>query len=207
MPTYPTANFMELTVRPLAATDFDGFISYWRELSPQEIETMGVAIDRMPSATRMRSDLKRMLTARDNDVRTFVLAWCVNGETIGHSSLKDIVPGDSGSIHLHMWRADLRGKGHGSHLFSLAVVDFYKRFKLRRMVCEPKADNFAANRLLQRMGFPLVFTRVGKSSELSAVCKLNRYDVVREIAEDYLTWTWITRRPPSQKAWIPKRGT
>ena len=125
----------------------------------------------------------------------------------GHSSLKDIVPGDSGSIHLHMWRADLRGKGHGSHLFCLAVVDFYKRFKLRRMICEPKADNLAANRLLRRIGFPFIFTRVGKSSELSAVCKLNRYDIVREIAEDYLTWTWIARRPPSQKAWIPKRGT
>ena len=82
---------MELTVRRLAATDFDGFINYWRGLSPQEIETMGVAIDRMPSATRVHSDLKRMLTARDNDVRTFVLAWCVNGEAIGHSSLKDIV--------------------------------------------------------------------------------------------------------------------
>ena len=110
---------------------------------------MGVAIDRMPSATRVRSDLKRMLTARDNDVRTFVLAWCVNGEAIGHSSLKDIVPGDSGSIHLHMWRADLRSEGHGSHLFCLAVVDFYKRFKLRRMICEPKADNLVANRLLR----------------------------------------------------------
>ena len=106
-----------------------------------------------------------------------VLAWCVNGEAIGHSSLKDIVPGDSGSIHLHMWRADLRGEGHGSHLFCLAVVDFYKRFKLRRMICEPKADNLVANRLLRRIGFPFIFTRVGKSSELSAVCKLNRYDI------------------------------
>jgi RimJ/RimL family protein N-acetyltransferase len=196
---------MELTVRPLAATDFDGFINYWLGLSPAEIERMGVAIDRMPSATRMRSDLERMLTVRNRDVRTFVLAWCVNGEAIGHSSLKDIVPGDSGSIHLHMWHTDLRGKGHGAHLFCLAVVDFYKRFKLRQMICEPKADNLAANRLLQRIGFPLIFTRVGKSSELSAVCKLNRYDVVREIADDYLTWTWLTRKRPSQKVWIPKR--
>ena len=111
---------------------------------------------------------------------TFALAWCVNGEAIGHSSLKDIVPGDSGSIHLHMWRADLRGKGHGSHLFCLAVIDFYKRFKLRRMICEPKADNLVANRLLRRIGFPFIFTRVGKSSELSGVCKLNRYDCTRD---------------------------
>lgn len=71
---------MKLTVRPLAARDFDGFINYWRGLSRQEIESMGIAIDRMPSATRVRSDLKRMLTARNRDVGTFVLAWCVNGE-------------------------------------------------------------------------------------------------------------------------------
>ena len=107
--SHPSAHLAELTVRPLAATDFDGFINYWQELSPAEIERMGVAIDRMPSATRMRSDLERMLTSRNKDLRTFVVAWCVNSETIGHSSLKDIVPGDSGSIHLHMWRSELRG--------------------------------------------------------------------------------------------------
>jgi hypothetical protein len=36
----------------------------------------------------------------------------------GQSSLKDIVPGNFGSIHLHMWRADLHGKGHG-RIFSV----------------------------------------------------------------------------------------
>jgi RimJ/RimL family protein N-acetyltransferase len=196
---------MELTVRPLTAKDFGGFINYWLGLSAAEIEGMGIAIDHMPSATRMRSDLERMLTTRNNDMRTFAVAWCLNGEAIGHASLKDIVPGDSGSIHLHLWRTDLRGKGHGAHLFCLAVVDFYRRFKLRQMICEPKADNLAPNRLLQRIGFPLICTRVGKSSELSAVCKLNRYDIVREIAEDYLTWAWIARRRPDHKLWIPTR--
>jgi len=193
---------MELTVRPLAASDFDGFIRYWLELSPAEIASMGVAVHRIPSANRVRSDLKGMVTSSYKELRRFVLAWCVNGDVVGHSSLKDIVFGNSGSIHLHLWRTDLRGKGHGAHLFCLAVVDFYKRFKLRQMICEPKADNLAPNRLLQRIGFPLIFTRVGKSSELSTVCKLNRYDIVREIAEDYLTWTWIARRRPGRKAFL-----
>ena len=177
---------MDLSVRPLAADDFDGFINYWLGLSQADIERLGVAIDRVPSAARMRSDLEAMFIAPDDGVRSFVLAWCINGEVIGHSSLKDIVSGDSGSIHLHMWRADLRGKGHGPHLFCLAAVDFYKRFKLRRIICEPKADNPPPNRLLQRIGFPLISTRTGRSSELSTICKLNRYDIVREIAEDYL---------------------
>lgn len=177
---------MDLSVRPLAAEDFDSFINYWLGLSQAEIDRLGIAIDRLPSAARMRSDLEAMLAAPDDSVRSFVLAWCIDREAIGHSSLKDIVPADSGSIHLHMWRADLRGKGHGSYLFSLAAVDSYKRFKLKRIICEPKADNPAPNRLLQRIGFPLISTRIGRSSELSRICKLNRYDIVRDIAEDYL---------------------
>src|SRR5438093_198641 len=180
------SKLMKLCVRPLAAEDFDRFINYWLGLSQLELERLGVAIERLPSAARMRSDLEAMLAAPDDAVRSFVLVWCINGEAIGHSSLKDIVPADFGSIHLHMWRADLRGKGHGPYLFCLAAVEFYKRFKLKRIVCEPKADNPPPNRLLQRIGFPLISTRIGRSSELSTICKLNRYDIEREIAEDYL---------------------
>ena len=179
-------NAVALSVRPLAREDFDQFINYWFALSPAEIERLGVASDRLPSADRMRSYLEAMLAGADESVRSFVLAWCVNGEAIGHSSLKDIVPGESGSMHLHMWRADLRGKGLGAHLFCLAAVDLYKRFKLKRIVCEPKADNPPPNRLLQWIGFPLVSTRIGRGSELGAICKLNCYHIVREIAEHYL---------------------
>jgi RimJ/RimL family protein N-acetyltransferase len=188
---------MELSVRPLAGQDFDDFINYWLGLSPAEIERLGVAIDRLPTADRMRSNLEAMLAAPAEDVTSFVLAWCIDDEAIGHSSLKDIVPGESGSIHLHMWRADLRGKGHGAHLFCLAAVDFYKRFNLKRIVCEPKAENPSPNRLLQRIGFPLVSTRIGRSSELSTICKLNCYDIVREIAEQYLL-TQNRQRMPLQ---------
>jgi hypothetical protein len=85
-----------------------------------------------------------------------------------------------------MWRTDLRGKGHGPYLFCMAAVEFYKRFKLKRIICEPKANNPSPNRLLQRIGFPLISTRIGRSSELSTICKLNRYEISRELAEAYL---------------------
>jgi len=177
---------MEPSVRPLAEEDFDEFIDYWHGLSPADVERMGVAIDRMPSRADMRTDLQIMTSTPIDRAGSFVLVWCVNGKAIGHSSLKDIVPGDFGNIHLHMWRADLRGKGYGPHLFCLAVMDFYNRFKLKRMICEPKLNNPAPNRVLQRIGFPLVSTRIGASSELSAICKLNRYQIIREVAENYL---------------------
>ena len=56
---------MDLSVRPLAAEDFDSFINYWLGLSQAEIERLGVAIDRLPSAARMRSDLEAMFIAPD----------------------------------------------------------------------------------------------------------------------------------------------
>jgi RimJ/RimL family protein N-acetyltransferase len=175
-----------LTVRPLANKDFGGYITYFTQASKDDAERMGLAIDRVPSAARLRSDLENMIATPVARLRSFVLAWCVDGETIGHSSLKDIVPGEVGSIHLHMWRADLRGRGYGPRLFCLSALHFYQRFDLKRIICEPKADNPMANRMLQRIGLPLVLTHVAASSELSVVCELNRYEILRDVAERYL---------------------
>lgn len=175
-----------LTVRPLAREDFDGYIAYFTRVSKADAERMGLAIDRVPSVTRLRSDLEAMIATPVDRLRSFVLTWCLDSKTIGHSSLKDIVPRDVGSIHLHMWRADLRGRGYGPRLFCLSVLDFYERFNLKRMICEPKADNPIPNRVLQKIGFPLLLTHVAASSELSVVCELNRYDILREVAERYV---------------------
>ena len=175
-----------LTVRPLASEDFDGYIAYFTQPSKADAERMGLAIDRVPPAARMRSDLELMIATPVDRLRSFVLAWCLDGKAIGHSSLKDIVPGDFGSIHLHLWRADLRGKGYGPRLFCLSALDFYERFNLKCIICEPKADNPMANRMLKKIGFPLVLTHVAASSELSVVCKLNRYEILRDVAERYV---------------------
>jgi RimJ/RimL family protein N-acetyltransferase len=175
-----------LTVRPLASEDFDGFIAYFTQVSKVDAERMGLAIDKVPSPGQLRSDLEAMIATPVDRLHSFVLAWCIDAKTIGHSSLKDIVPGESGSIHLHMWRADLRGRGYGPRLFCLSALDFYQRFNLRRIICEPKADNPMANRMLQKIGFPFVLTHVAAGSELAFVCELNRYDILRDVAERYV---------------------
>jgi hypothetical protein len=54
------------------------------------------------------------------------------GVWIGHPSVEEIIPSDFGSVQLHMWRANLRGKGYGPPLFCLTAPDFYERFKLER---------------------------------------------------------------------------
>ena len=88
---------VRLTVRPLASEDLDGYIAYFSRPSKADAERMGLAIDRVPPATRLRSELEAMIAAPPDWLHSFALAWCVDGKTIGHSSLKDILPGDFGS--------------------------------------------------------------------------------------------------------------
>jgi RimJ/RimL family protein N-acetyltransferase len=176
----------EFGIRPLAAEDLDGFIAYFTRPSKADAERMGLDINRVPPATQLRSDLQAMIAAPPHRLSSFVLAWCIDGKAIGHSSLKDIVAGDFGSMHLHMWRADLRGRGYGPRLFCLSALDFYERFNLKRIICEPKADNPMANRMLKKIGFPLILTHVAASSEISVVCELNRYEILRDVANRYL---------------------
>jgi len=93
---------------------------------------MGIEPTRIPSPENLRADAEAIIASPAPT--TFILAWCIDGEVIGHSSLKDIIPGAFGTMHLHMWRTDLRGQGYGSRLFCLSVVDFYERFNLKRII-------------------------------------------------------------------------
>ena len=68
----------------------------------------------------------------------------------------------------------------------MSALDFYQRFSLKRIICEPKADNPMANCMLKKIGFPLVLTHVAASSEISVVCELNRYEILRDVTERYL---------------------
>lgn len=178
---------MHLTVRAFAAEDIADYVAYFTQMPPAESERMGLAADRLPPPGQMHADLAASLTQPIDRVRSFMLAWCVDGAVIGHSSLKDIARGESGRMHLHMWRSDLRGKGYGPPLFCLAALDFYERFDVQSIICEPKSDNPMPNRMLRKIGFPLLKSYVGESSELSVVCELNRYDIQREVAKRYLT--------------------
>lgn len=174
----------QLSVRPLDREDVDGFVAYFNGLTKEDCARMGIEPGWIPSPEKLRADIEAIMGSLAPT--TLILAWCIDGKVIGHSSLKDVIPGEFGAMHLHMWRADLRGHGYGPRLFCLSVLDIYDRFKLKRIICEPKADNATPNRMLQKVGFPFILTHVAASSELTRPCELNRYEILREVAERYL---------------------
>ena len=164
--------------------DVPRIVSYVVDSSPADRERLGMT--NVPARETLTESLLEACAAPEASARSFYLIWEIDGLPVGFASLKAIVPGEHGGMHLHMWDAELRGRGFGAALFCRSALDFHDRFRLKSIVCEPRAANPAPNRMLRRIGFPLVETYVGASSELSAVCELNRYEIVRAVAEAYL---------------------
>lgn len=173
-------------VRPMREADIEAVVQYWTTASPSDLARMGVNAAALDPPEKMREGYRRALARPEGERRAFSLIWEIDGEAVGMTVLKNIERGVSGEMHLHMWKAAARGQGHGAKLFCLAALDFYERFQLQEIVCEPKADNPMPNGMLRKVGFPLVRTYTGSSSELSLVTELNSYLITKEIARRYV---------------------
>jgi trans-aconitate methyltransferase/RimJ/RimL family protein N-acetyltransferase len=178
---------MELRVRSWLEDDIPDIVRYWTTLSNADAQRMGCDLSRVPTSEEYKRTLGEQLQASCETATAFYSMWVVDGMTIGFASLKNIRFGIRGEMHLHIWNADQRGKGIGGRLFCLSAIDFFERFKVGEIICEPGASNPYPNRMLQKAGFPLIGSREGKSSELSQELPLNTYAITREAAVGYLS--------------------
>ncbi|MDR3393090.1 MAG: GNAT family N-acetyltransferase [Sulfuriferula sp.] len=186
------ASDVNFAVRGLDLSDIPHIVDYWLKSSPEDLLRMGADASKMPTAEQFEMSLKSMLAQTQQDAEVAYLIWLVNDMPIGFSSLKNIRFGECGEIHLHMWDSSFRRKGYGAILFCLSTLNFYNEFKLKTIKCEPKASNLLPNKMFHNIGFPLVNTRMGASSELSLVCELNQYDITLNIAIQYLRNVGLT---------------
>lgn len=174
-----------LGVRPLRTDEARRVVAYFHAASPSDLARMGVDAALLPPPQAWAQRLEQTVRAGAAS-GSFYYAWVVEGELVGHAALKDLVVGSHASVHLHTWTSAHRGHGLGARLFCLSVLDAHDRFRLRGLVCEPSAANPMPNRMLTKVGFPLVRTYARASSDLSAVTTLNRYDIQRGVAAAYL---------------------
>jgi RimJ/RimL family protein N-acetyltransferase len=178
-----------LTVRPMQFSDVPRIVDYWCNATPEDLERMGADPAKVPPRETLRRQLEELAKTPESATKAFYSIWLMDGRPIGYSPLKNIVHGHGGEMHLHVWEGALRGKGYGATLFCKSAVDFFDRFALKAIVCEPSSKNPMPNGMLTRVGFAFRGTRLGASSELSLVGELNTYEIAREVAEAYLSRT------------------
>lgn len=147
----------QIEVRPFRGqTEYEQMVDYF--LGAEDAFLHGMGVDRSKFTTRedwIASALRDHTRPYHEKERSY-LAWVYDGVAIGHSSINRIRYGEEAFIHLHLWSAPHRQAGLGTTFFRLSAERFARDFALRRLYCEPYAENPGPNRVLPRAGFQFV---------------------------------------------------
>jgi len=74
------------------------------------------------------------------------------GERVGFHTSTHHIPNESITMHAHLVRADLRGKGIGLVSYVLAIEKFFQEFKLARVIFKTPVQNLAPMRIKEKLG-------------------------------------------------------
>ncbi|MBI3507598.1 MAG: GNAT family N-acetyltransferase [Proteobacteria bacterium] len=142
-----------LSLRPLARAELRLVPDYFHAQDAASLRAMGVDPARLPPKDEWTRRIEADADLPDREKATFYLGWLVDDRLAGHSNINAISYGEEAYVHLHLWTPELRGGGRGAALFKRSAQHFLERFQLKRLVCEPYAENPAPNRVLLKAGF------------------------------------------------------
>jgi len=174
---------MHDTTTPLQVTpfsspgDYERVLDYFLTADELYLRGMGVDPEKLPRRAAWLERLLPDLARPDEDKQTFYLGWDYQGNRVGHSNVNPLVFGDHAYVHLHLWDPAFRRTGLGTEFFRRSVEIFFRRFALRRLYCEPYAENPAPNRVLTKAGFRWVKRYRTIPGLINSEQDVNRYEL------------------------------
>jgi len=152
----PDSDVAVLTVREMNGGDIDAIADYWLHSDPDFLVSMGVDLDKVPPRADFIEMLQGQLQKPTAEKQSYCLIWEIDGESAGHCNINNITFGKEASMHLHLWRPHLRQKGIGLKLLGMSLPYFFSSMQLKNLVCEPRAENMAPNKALEKLGFTYI---------------------------------------------------
>ena len=172
--------FEEMEVRPFSSReDYELMLDYFYKADDSFLRGMGVDRLKLPERDKWLDALLVDHEKPDEERDRFYLVWIFRGERVGHSSINKIVPGTEAFIHLHLWDSHLRKAGLGTEFVRRSVNFYFERFNLKKLVCEPSAENLAPNRVLEKLGFRFVRRYRTTPVAIAYEQDVNRYELDR----------------------------
>lgn len=140
-------------VREMALAEFDLVTDYFHGASEDYLYRLGVDPAKLPAVDDWREKYALELAKPLVERTYFVLVWLLDDKPLGFSSLDTITVGETAFMHLHVFKAGNRAKGHGVEFVRQSAKVYVEQFDLQRLYCQPNAFNTAPHRTLQKAGF------------------------------------------------------
>jgi RimJ/RimL family protein N-acetyltransferase len=170
----------EIDVRPFSSREeYELMLDYFYKADDPFLRGMGVDRLKLPERDKWLDALLADHEKPDRERDRFYLVWLFRGRRVGHSSINEIVLGTEAFIHLHLWNSELRRAGLGTEFVRRSANFYFERFNLKKLVCEPSADNLAPNRVLEKLGFRFVRRYRTTPGVIAYEQDVNRYELRR----------------------------
>jgi len=144
-----------LSVRELNEADIPSLLDYWFNSEDDYLVAMGFDLSKMPTRKEFSAMLYSQLNASIESKKAYAIIWCLDDVAVGHSNINAIQFAEEASMHLHIWKEDLRKSGNGLHWLKLSIPFYFQNFKLKRLICEPYSLNPAPHKTIEKLGFEL----------------------------------------------------
>jgi len=170
----------EIEVRPFSSREeYELMVEYFYKADDSFLRGMGVDRLKLPERDKWLEALLADHEKPDSERDRFYVVWIFQGRRIGHSSINKIIPGTEAFIHLHLWNPQLRRAGLGTEFVRRSANFYFERFNLKKLVCEPWADNPAPNRVLKKIGFAFIRRYRTTPGHIAFEHDVNRYELRR----------------------------
>lgn len=175
---------MHISVREFTASDIQHIVDYFLGGNINFLRGMGADKALLPERELWIENIRKELIKPDSEKSNYYVIWLLNDQPVGHSNVNNIQFGETATMHLHLWKGSRRKSGLGFEFLKLSIPFFFEKFRLKKIICEPYAENIAPNRTLQKLGFELVKTYETIPGPISFQQVVNRYELENSINEN-----------------------
>lgn len=171
---------MKISVREIRNNELHFIIDYFSNADTNYLLAMGADKRKMLGRKEWMLKLATDYDKPVNEKEFYYLLWLVDGEPVGHSNINKITFGNSAYMHLHMWEGTKRQKGLGSQFVERCILVYFKTFQLKKLICEPYANNPAPNKVVKKLGFKFIKTYETIPGGICFMQFVNKYELSRE---------------------------
>lgn len=175
---------MPATLDPLARAMLPAeaplIIDYFRNATPEFLNSLGVDPAKLPPRERWRAHYDREFGLPVEQRTSFLVLWELEGMPVGFSTADKIEIGKRAFMHLHIFEPARRRQGFGVALVRQTAQIYFETLRIDELYCEPYAFNAAPNRTLQKAGFQFVMTHGTVPGPLNFHQPVNRWLLRRD---------------------------
>lgn len=171
---------MTLSVREIHLDDIEKVVDYFIDANDTFLKGMGADKSKLPKREEWIQKITLEYKKSYPEKEFYYMIWLLDNQPIGHSNVNHIRYGKEATMHLHLWKPIERKKGLGVKLLKLTIPYFFKNLQLKKLICEPYAENIAPNKTLKKLGFKLVKTYETIPGWINFYQKVNRYELTHK---------------------------